>query len=38
MELASNDLQDHYAEFDSEFQNFFPDIIKFTAEFEFVKR
>ncbi len=38
MELASVDLKDNYSEFESEFQIFFPDIINFTAKFDFVKR
>jgi len=38
METASLDLEDHYKEFETEFETFFPDILNFTAKFDFVLR
>jgi len=37
MEQATDDLKRHYAEFQSEFRLFFPDVIQFAESFDFVK-
>ncbi len=37
MEHASKELQAHYKEYHKEFEEFFPNIISFTSDFEFVK-
>jgi len=37
MEHATKELENHYKEYQKEFEQFFPDIISFTSTFEFVE-
>jgi len=37
MEQATDDLKSNYAEFQSEFRLFFPEVIRFAESFDFVK-